>query len=629
MGANFADIPLKEPFSNIALCLSGGGFRAAAYSLGVLSYLNRLKITATGTPQKSLLENVTFIASTSGGTITNLVFSSYLYQLRNDERAFYACYKKLYFEMTGELLLETAVDNLADEKSWDKSLTGKQRNIINSFALAYDTKLFGGETFDIFWKGKLNRDFSVCFNSTEFTRGISFRFQNESDTGIFELSGNRYIRFKENEKAVFGKIKLADILAASSCFPSGFEPIVFPSDFTYTDTTKNITLKSGDLQQVLLLEDYEGNTAPIIEPVALMDGGVTDNQALYSAMNADKRRRNKKKKEFDLIVVNDVTSYFMDPYAAKPETNADWGKKNIGTIFSTILKVKNSYKTICLAFIFLFIATLVTAIISNNEIVSAIGYFFAGAASLGLVLILFINWLKKTNPVVKAISDYTDEETIRNFILKKAGHEISHGIINKLLLYCKTASFGNLHHMIMARVNSVITMSVEVNLKQVRRLIYTLFYENSIWDNRRLSNFIYELSDRNKNSRTKRLTKKVKDQPSFYLNDNDRKLLAEVPIPVMELADDARNMGTTLWFGSGDTAKNKLQKIIQCGQITTCVNLLEYTLTLIRMVENNAIHLPAESIAILEQVKTELIKDWEGFKANPDFLFTEELKKIK
>jgi predicted acylesterase/phospholipase RssA len=36
-------IPPNNPLDNIALALSGGGFRAASFSLGVLSYLNRIE----------------------------------------------------------------------------------------------------------------------------------------------------------------------------------------------------------------------------------------------------------------------------------------------------------------------------------------------------------------------------------------------------------------------------------------------------------------------------------------------------------------------------------------------------------------------------------------------------------
>ena len=56
--------------AKIALSLSGGGFRAATYHLGVLSYLNHLK-TKDGTP---LLDQVSAVSTISGGTLTGLWF---------------------------------------------------------------------------------------------------------------------------------------------------------------------------------------------------------------------------------------------------------------------------------------------------------------------------------------------------------------------------------------------------------------------------------------------------------------------------------------------------------------------------------------------------------------------------
>lgn len=63
--------PLTTPLENIALTFSGGGFRAAAFSLGTLSYLHNLKIVMTGM-ELSLLDNVSYIASTSGAVLPML-----------------------------------------------------------------------------------------------------------------------------------------------------------------------------------------------------------------------------------------------------------------------------------------------------------------------------------------------------------------------------------------------------------------------------------------------------------------------------------------------------------------------------------------------------------------------------
>ena len=59
----------NDPFSSIGLCFSGGGYRAAAFSLGVLSYMNRTQYN--GVP---LLEKVEALSTVSGGTIILIIF---------------------------------------------------------------------------------------------------------------------------------------------------------------------------------------------------------------------------------------------------------------------------------------------------------------------------------------------------------------------------------------------------------------------------------------------------------------------------------------------------------------------------------------------------------------------------
>lgn len=52
----------------IALTFSGGGYRAAAFHLGALSYLHAIKMGEKDT----LLNHVTVLSTISGGTITGL-----------------------------------------------------------------------------------------------------------------------------------------------------------------------------------------------------------------------------------------------------------------------------------------------------------------------------------------------------------------------------------------------------------------------------------------------------------------------------------------------------------------------------------------------------------------------------
>ena len=67
---------LKTPFEKIALSLSGGGYRAAAFHLGSMAYLDHAKFDGI-----SLLENVKIISTVSGGTITGVF---YAYRIKED-----------------------------------------------------------------------------------------------------------------------------------------------------------------------------------------------------------------------------------------------------------------------------------------------------------------------------------------------------------------------------------------------------------------------------------------------------------------------------------------------------------------------------------------------------------------
>lgn len=55
----------NKPPMQIALALSGGGYRAAAFSLGAISYLQEVVING-----RPLLEHVSVLSTVSGGTIT-------------------------------------------------------------------------------------------------------------------------------------------------------------------------------------------------------------------------------------------------------------------------------------------------------------------------------------------------------------------------------------------------------------------------------------------------------------------------------------------------------------------------------------------------------------------------------
>jgi NTE family protein len=69
---NFArEIPNYEDDVALALSFSGGGTRAAAFSFGVLTELERARV---GSGQKTLLDRVDFVSGVSGGSVTAAYF---------------------------------------------------------------------------------------------------------------------------------------------------------------------------------------------------------------------------------------------------------------------------------------------------------------------------------------------------------------------------------------------------------------------------------------------------------------------------------------------------------------------------------------------------------------------------
>lgn len=572
------DTPHQSLFGKIALALSGGGFRAAAFSLGSLSYLHSVKLT-NGDESQTLLDRVCFLSSASGGSITSVLYTYY----RKNGKSFDEFFKKLYELMNGEKLLEDALKILGDDKEWSgKSL--KHRNLINAFSKVYDRNIFDGATFSTFWKSPKLNPTEVCVNATEFYKGLWFRFQNDG------YIGNNYVRFDYDKLKTVHKIKLGDILAASSCFPSGFEPIVFPTDFTYEG------LSADDLKESLYVEDYDGRPVKGEVIIPLMDGGITDNQGLYSAMLADERKMKNQEKVFDLIIVCDVASYFMDNYKPIEQQSAK-GFRSL-SFYSIQNRLSGFTRTDVIVLLLIMLSVL---LIYAGEGFATAGYLVLSPSVLFGLIFQWIKFkIKKiTNPYMLI------RETLN------VGENFSDGIINLLVRYLKKTRFNVLEQMIKNRISSVVTMVSDINLKHTRRLIYDKFYDQPVWDNKRVANFIYELSEINHiKRRSKILTSALREEDKLTLLDIDT---------LVPIAEAARKMGTTLWFDEDDTKKELLKNIIACGQFTMCGNLLEYLATL-EADEKYYASLDEPSKEEIKDLKKQLVDDWNAFKSDPYWL---------
>ncbi len=595
---------------NIALAFSGGGFRAACFSLGSLSYLHHLTYGAEGRP---LLEKVTYISSTSGGSIANLAYSTTVFK----GQSFHDFYDTLRSQLSDEKLLDAATKALHTASAW-KERKDKSQNLINAFSLIYDQWLQGA-TLSLFSDRSHNPHLQeVCINATEFTNGLPFRFQSQYPAPAPITNGkvgNFFIFFDRTKPEVFGNLKLADILAASSCFPSGFEPIIFPEDFTHSQltakqlrdaihyTANTFTLKEVDkepppqsAEAVAASAEAQGQLRTGDQPVTrlmkygnpdilkdkrfteelhigLMDGGVDDNQAIGAFEKAYERRIGSDN-QFDLLIACDVTSNFMDGYTLP------LAKK--GGLFA----IPAWMPLIGVALVWLLLAAFLPYMLftrhGNWTTEAKILAVLSGLFDLPLLLLLFT--------ALKALVRKKQTPAAWSMMLRRYGPRFL------------ALSTGTLLQMLAARFKSVYLLANDIYLKQIRRMYYNDIFEiDPRFRNMTIQNTIYDLSN----------VKFGGTQPP------DPPVPGKPPTPfpsqqMIDIAETARLMGTTLWFDQNNRAADTMKKIIVTGQFTTCYNLLKYV---------NKLSAAGPLTAELQQLQTSLQRDWEAFRKNADFLY--------
>ena len=570
---------LFKPFSTIALSLSGGGFRSAAYGLGCLSYLQRRKFEDV-----PLLERVKFIVAASGGAMTGILFaadnhlgipfSKTYNRLRNDVFA-------------GDKILREAARIVRDDEAWKDNPT-RNRNTINAFAKAYQAQAFEGLTFDVFSDSSKRTLEEVCFNASELENGRAFRFETDGREETKEILGNRYLRVENNNSAAVKKIKLGDIMAASSCFPAGFEPMVFPDDFAENEEHRAQLTNEMQAAKNYDWTDY----GPFAGSVALMDGGITDNQGVEGLTLANDRRRDAIGRGYDLNLICDVANYFMDPFEPLSEQKSWWTNITLTTII-------NAHKYASVIFVF-------SVIMLVAHIWTGLAWIMATVSAIMFGLFLFARYelMHKPDPV-------TDKNG--KVIVQESMWDLPVSLFMDFFLQ---NPLSKTEMMLKVRIRSALRVAMEIYLLQIRRINYDSLYTNPEWAYKTKAVSIYELSKSNENVlqrqfERKKLTKEITQ-------------LLTPSATVMQVAETARQMGTTLWFPDMETAKeiNVRDSLIACGQFTMCYNLLEYIL----QIEERFPEVYQD--AAIQQLKNEIINDWQMFQKSPGFMIDDFNKPV-
>jgi NTE family protein len=258
--------PAGGPKPGIALCLSGGGYRAMIFHIGALVRLNQL----------GFLKKLARVSSVSGGSITAGVLG--------------LAWKDLSFDGNGvannldDLVtdpIRRLANNTIDQGSILKGMLLPRHSISDEVTEAYRDHLFGNATLQALPADDEGPRFVI--NATNVQTKVLWRFSRP-------YMGDYRVGLIQDPTT-----ELAVAVAASSAFPPFLSPAqlkLHPSNF---DANTPAALKD---------DAYRTN-------VVLTDGGVYDNLGLETAW-----------KHYDTILVSDGGGAADD----QPDPERDWAR---------------------------------------------------------------------------------------------------------------------------------------------------------------------------------------------------------------------------------------------------------------------------------------------------------------
>ena len=272
---------IQQAFKNkkIGLALSGGGYRAAVFHLGVLSYMAK----------NGLLENVSHISTVSGGSIVmGLVYRLNGFKFPTSEEYLTRVHSQAIAFFKEHSLLEDNMKLAAAKSSTSNGLFTLNKKLLGRFK----SKTWG-----------LDKDMQELddkpiwtINATTGETGKSWRFSKEK-------MGDYIIGYIKKPH-----VSLAQAISASAGFPIAIGPLrLMLNQYGYKTKDKYISGK-GDFPR---------------ETATLYDGGLYDNLGTEVFFGAN---GTKFPKSIDFLIVSDASK----PFEVKKDMAALWwmGKLN-------------------------------------------------------------------------------------------------------------------------------------------------------------------------------------------------------------------------------------------------------------------------------------------------------------
>jgi predicted acylesterase/phospholipase RssA len=451
------------PLGPLAISLSGGGYRAAAFHLGMLRLLDRA----------GLLDDVVGLSTVSGGTLVGMSWAVSLL----DGETFPDFHRRFSDWMQRTNVIADALASLTERRSETR---GAWPSLIRGAAGVYDRPdLLDGRRFGELLAARGLPLRQIIFNSTEFHTGVDFRFRAAESQDAPVGNGNYRV-----PRPVAEHLRLADIAAASSCFPGGFEPIVFPQHFAWPAEFP----LSAALRE--LGSKYDSG-------LPLMDGGIYDNQGIDALVLALEHSG------AETLLFSDVSAQENDIYNVPPPSH--------GRGYLTLEWVARMGWV-------LFLLALVSAVLLGADAFRALGdgtwrwtdnfvYLFPGVLAAGVVAGLV--WLRRRLRTGEALVQ----------------REVSVSVWDAV----RGLTVPEVEEMVTLRVGSLLSLTSSIFMMRVRGLVYKGVYQDEKYRGRRMANLIYSLTE---------------DRPKLFAAHPWLRPSAEL----LTLARSVSAMGTTLWF---------------------------------------------------------------------------------
>lgn len=526
----------------MAISLSGGGYRAAAFHLGALSYLHIVNHEG-----ETLLERIKIISTISGGTFTGVQYALKL----AEGQGFQACFSHLYALLRKDALVTEALHLVNHPHEW--SAKGKTHNLINAFSEIYQRDYCQGATLAALLAGPLGHLETFAFNATDMYNTLPFRFQNGGKLGNGEVSV---------DWAAAAEIRLGDVMAASSCFPGGFEPLAFPKDFAAGP-------KSALMQYWQSQPDYPAN-------IPLLDGGILDNQGIESVELAEKRRIKDGHPPIGTFIVSDVSEREPAPLDLPQPP----GGGLLGWLTLTGLR----------------------RLLALLLVLAGLGVVFSWGARPGLlVLSALAGFLSLAFFAIIGFG----ERKLSQAVVQEVDNRAERTQLMRNLRVIRKTPLSVLWQLVSVRLFSLSDILQNTFMARIRRLQFRYLYNSDNWKGRLVSNNIYSLATNAAASEAGKLPPMPK--PSAAM---------------MATAKLAAAMPTALWFSTQEEQEGMLDALIIAGQINLCYQLLLHLRQDVKATADAGL-LSAAVQSSLKDLEQAILNDFNQFVVNEKWLLQE------